>query len=87
MAEMNFDAWREDKVPPPGGVLKSYVKDRAVPQSPKQGAKYARTLYATTGIPGTYNYPPTSNRLSDITGPPAVTYGYDANGNVTTQRR
>ena len=39
----------------------------------------------TSGIPGTYNYPTTSNKLSDITGPPVTTYGYDANGNITAQ--
>jgi hypothetical protein len=28
-AEMNFDGLREGKVPPPGGVLRLYVEDRA----------------------------------------------------------
>jgi RHS repeat-associated protein len=42
-------------------------------------------LSNTPGIPGAYTYPSTSNKLSDITGPPATTYTYDNNGNILTQ--
>jgi len=33
----------------------------------------------------TYNYPTTSNKLNDITGTKANTYGYDLNGNTTSK--
>jgi hypothetical protein len=41
-AEMNFNAWSEDKVLPPGGELKSYAEYRVVAQLTKKGAKIAR---------------------------------------------
>jgi YD repeat-containing protein len=42
-------------------------------------------LANTPGIPGYIQLPSTSNKLSEITGPPATTYTYDANGNITAQ--
>ena len=39
LAEIDFDGLREDKVPPVGGVLMSYVDDRAAAWSTKQSCK------------------------------------------------
>jgi RHS repeat-associated protein len=41
-------------------------------------------LTETGAAPGTYTVSATSNRLSSISGTPARTYGYDADGNVAT---
>jgi hypothetical protein len=42
LAEIDFHGLREDKVSRAGGVLMSYVDDRAATWSTKQAAKYTR---------------------------------------------
>jgi RHS repeat-associated protein len=61
-AEMNFDAWREDKAPPPGGVLMWYVEDRAVQQATKRGAKGVQPLSPKTTY---YAYDAAGNLLAE----------------------
>lgn len=91
-AEMDFDGLRGAKVPPPGGVPPSYIEDRAVPQATKQGAKAVRpydggitglTYGNNLSLTQTYDnqYRVSSISVGSIFN---LTYGYDANGNVTS---
>ncbi|OPX99192.1 MAG: putative deoxyribonuclease RhsC [Syntrophorhabdus sp. PtaB.Bin006] len=91
-AEMDFDAWRGAKVPPPGGVPSSYIEDRAVPQVTKQSAKGVRPYDGSiTGLTYGNNLSLTRTydnqyRISSITVGSLLNlvYGYDANGNITS---
>jgi YD repeat-containing protein len=79
LAEMDFDAWREDKGEHTGGIPQCMLRMSRIPQATKQGAKCARPLSREKTRRIVWNEDNKPVTITTSTG--TVTFSYDGNGN------